>query len=72
MMTVIDCSSSGEYSDDSEQESEEIRSPKRGRKRNPHISAQDLYKLSWDIFLRQIYGDVMMRSAKICKGSRSI
>ena len=42
LMTDDDCSSSGEYSDDSEQESEEIRAPKRGRKRNPHISAQDL------------------------------
>jgi hypothetical protein len=51
MMTDIDCSSSGEYSDDSEQESEEIRPPKRGRRRNPHIFAQDLLKLSWGVMM---------------------
>ena len=52
MMTDDDCSSSGEYSDDSEQESEEIRPAKRARQRNPHISAQDLWKSPWGVMMR--------------------
>jgi hypothetical protein len=48
-MPDMDCSSSGEYSDDSEQESEEIRPAKRARKRN---SAQDLWKSPWGVMIR--------------------
>jgi hypothetical protein len=52
MIKDIDCSSSGEYSDDSEQESGEIRPAKRARQRNPHISAQDLWNSPWGVMMR--------------------
>jgi hypothetical protein len=67
VMTDIDCSSSsGEYSDDSEQGSEEICPAKRARQRNPHISAQDLWNSPWGVMIRgdEIYNPLSKASMK--------